>query len=76
MLAKGLVVASVACAVALSADAATRKKAIGCGWCFNSVTVDDFLANADAFDRSGLDGVLVWLRGRDGKGKSVGMRNI
>ena len=66
MIAKSLLVAGVACAVALNADAEVRKKAIGCGWCFNSTTVDDFLANADAFDEVGLDGVLVWLRGRNG----------
>ena len=76
MIAKSLLVAGVACAVALNADAEVRKKAIGCGWCFNSTTVDDFLANADAFDEVGLDGVLVWLRGRNGQGKAVGMRNI
>ena len=76
MIAKSLLVVGVACAVALNADAEVRKKAIGCGWCFNSTTVDDFLANADAFDEVGLDGVLVWLRGRNGQGKAVGMRNI
>ena len=76
MTTKRLIVAGVACAIALCADAADQKKVIGGGWGFNSATVDDFLANADAFDDVGLDGVFVWLRGRDGRGNAVGMRNI
>ena len=72
---KAVTLCAVACAAAVCAEAA-QKKAIGCGWGFNNVTVDDFLANADRFNETGLDGVLVWLRGRDGNGKPVGMRNI
>ena len=71
---RSLIVAA-AIAAAVCAEAA-QKKAIGCGWGFNNVTVDDFLANADRFNETGLDGVLVWMRGKDGNGKPVGMRNI
>ena len=67
---------AVLAALCVCGAAAARTKAIGCGWGFNNVTVDDFLANADRFNETGLDGVLVWMRGRDGNGKPVGMRNI
>jgi len=74
---KSITVATAAlCLCALAADAAPRKKVIGCGWGFNTATVDDFLSHAELFDETGLDGVLVWLRGRNPDGKSVGMRNI
>ena len=63
------------CAAVLCTEGAARKKAIGCGWGFNNVTVDDFLANAESFDATGLDGVLVWLRGKDAAGKPVWQLN-
>ena len=69
---KRILVVALACVTVLCAEGA-RKKAIGCGWGFNNVTVDDFLANAENFDATGLDGVLVWLRGKDAAGKPVGM---
>ncbi len=72
---KRILVVALACVTVLCAEGA-KKKAIGCGWGFNNVTVDDFLANAENFDATGLDGVLVWLRGKDAAGKPVGMRNI
>ena len=71
---KGMLAAAM-CAAAMCAGAA-QKKAIGCGWGFNNATVDDFLANAGKFAETGIDGVLVWLRGRDANGKPVGMRGI
>jgi hypothetical protein len=62
--------------IASSVEAAQKKKVIGCCWGFNNATVDDFLSHADQFDKTGLDGVLVWLRGRNKVGRSVGMRAI
>ena len=70
----GMIVVA-ACVVAFGAMA-SQKKAIGCGWGFNTATVDDYLDNAGQFNETGLDGVLVWLRGRDGNGKPIGMRDI
>ena len=72
----GLLVIAAACMVATSVDAAPKKKVIGCGWGFNTATVDDFLAHADLFNDTGLDGVLVWLRGNNKEGRPVGMRAI
>lgn len=69
-----IVVAFSVCAFA--ANPAPRKKIIGCGWGFNTATVDDFLSHAKLFEQTGLDGVLVWLRGKNSSGKSIGMRNI
>ncbi len=67
----------LAALAAMAADGgAVRKKVIACGWGFNNVTVDDFLSNAEKFDQIGINGVLVWMRGKDGKGRPVGMRNI
>lgn len=69
-------IAAVLCASGFFAAEASRKKVIGCGWEFNTATVDACLASADEFDRTGLDGVTVWLRGKDANGNPVGMRNI
>lgn len=81
MRAKIVIVSATAFAV-LAADCGAAqdtlptKKAIGCGWGFSTATVDDFLANVDLFDKTGLDGVLVWMRGHNAEGRPVGMRNI
>ena len=69
------VLALLAACVVFCADAA-EKKVIGCGWGHNPATPDDFIAHADLYDKTGIDGVLVWLRGLNGEGKPVGMRNI
>ena len=69
--------AAITCAAMLAqADVAVGKKVIGVGWCHNPATPDDFIAHADLYDKTGIDGVLVWLRGRNSEGKPVGMRNI
>ena len=44
---KRILVVALACVTVLCAEGA-KKKAIGCGWGFNNVTVDDFLANGSA----------------------------
>ena len=67
---------AAAFSLAVSGAEASKKKVIGCGWGFNNATVDDFLAHAEEFGKTGLDGVLVWLRGRDKTGRFVGMRAI
>lgn len=67
---------AAAFSLAVSGAEASKKKVIGCGWGFNNATVDDFLAHAEEFGETGLDGVLVWLRGRDKTGRFVGMRAI
>ena len=72
----GLLVVVAVCMAALYVDAAPKKKVIGCCWGFNTATVDDFLAHADLFKETGLDGVLVWLRGKNREGRPVGMRAI
>ena len=67
----------VVAAISLFASEEKRaKKVIGCGWGFNTAKVEDFLACAEQFDKTGLDGVTVWLRGRDKNGKAVGYRHI
>ena len=68
--------ALVCVCVASQICASPRKKVIGSGWCHNTATVDDFLDHAALYDRTGVDGVLVWLRGRDKEGNSTGMRGI
>ena len=73
---KALLFTVAFCLAVSSAEAAKKKKVIGCGWGFNTATADDFLAHSKEFGETGLDGVLVWLRGRDKSGRSVGMRAI
>ena len=73
---KVLIFAAAFGLVVFGAEAAQKKKVIGCGWGFNSATADDFLAHAKEFGETGIDGVLVWLRGNDKAGRPVGMRHI
>ena len=69
--------AAITCAAMLSqADIAAGKKVIGIGWCHNSVTVDDLIEHADSYAATGLDGVTMWMRGKDAAGNAVGMRQI
>ena len=56
---KALFFAAAFCLAVSGAEAAKRKKVIGCGWGFNTATTDDFLAHAKEFGETGLDGVLV-----------------
>lgn len=69
--------AAVTCAAMLAqADVAVGKKVIGIGWCHNPVKVDDLIEHADSYAATGLDGVTIWMRGKDAAGNAVGMRQI
>ncbi len=76
MAVKGMLAAVTCAAMLAQADGAAGKKVIGIGWCHNPVTVDDLLEHADSYAETGLDGVTVWMRGKDAAGNGVGMRGI
>ncbi len=64
-----LCLSSIALAATLSISANAeptypRKKLIGCGWGDSEATPATYLAHADKFDRSGLDGFLFRLKTR------------
>ena len=58
------------------AAGARRAKILGHGWDMLATTPEEIIANADAFDRSGLDGVSVVLGGKRANGKEYNMRSI
>ncbi len=58
-------------------ETAKRTKIIGHGWDMLASTPAEILANADLFDKSGLDGVSVVLVGKRTNGKGAyDMRSI
>ena len=59
-----LATAALAAGLAVCASAAPQKKLIGCDWGSSEATPATFLAHADKFDRSGLDGLSFRLKTR------------
>ena len=59
-----------------STGAERRTKIIGHGWDMLASTPAEIIANADAFDRSGMDGVTVVLGGKRNDGKDKGVYNM
>lgn len=71
--------AALACAAASASavpESRPEKKFVALAWEFNEAWPKDFLAAADAFDETALDGVGIFLKGCAPDGSLVGMRDI
>ena len=74
---KRIVVSVVFAVVAVSALAAQgNTKFVACAWEFAPAWPRDFVASADEFDKTALDGVSIFLKGYDKDGNLIGMRDI
>ncbi len=52
------------------------RKFVACAWEFASAWPRDFVAAADEFDKTAIDGVSIFLKGYDKDGNLIGMRDI
>ena len=68
--------AGMAFAAALASAASSPRKVVALGWQFHGVDPKELLANADAFEETGLDGVEISLNGRMPDGKEFSTSTV
>ena len=53
-----------------------RKKIVSFGWEWGPITPAEYVKYADRIDRTGLDGVGVYVKAKDASGKTCGFDKV